>query len=332
MPIAPERAALAELSGLSGSAGLTELSKLSNLAGVQRWMQAVITHPDGVAEGVASDPTRAALGVPAAQLENVVRGTPRLPAEARLRLYSRDYHLRLLDCLRASHPALRELLGAELFEAFALDYVQARPSRSYTLGQLGAGFVEHLERTRPTGEEWALLVCELVRLERAVAEVYDGPGVEGERILTAEELPAEPAPWQLRASVEPVRCLRLARTRFPVGPYLRTVRGGGHPEMPHTRESAMALSRSEWVVTVTDLDADRYAALEALVAGATVGELRELVAGSTVGELKALVTRGAVGELDAPMAGSAVGEGGESRIWEWLREWAAAGFLRRFVR
>ncbi len=58
MPIAPERAALAELSGLSGSAGLTELSKLSNLAGVQRWMQAVITHPDGVAEGVASEPTR----------------------------------------------------------------------------------------------------------------------------------------------------------------------------------------------------------------------------------------------------------------------------------
>ncbi len=261
-----------------------------------------------------------------------MRGTPRLPAEARLRLYSRDYHLRLLDCLRASHPALRELLGAELFEAFALDYVQARPSRSYTLGQLGAGFVEHLERTRPTGEEWALLVCELVRLERAVAEVYDGPGVEGERILTAEELPAEPAPWQLRASVgagplPAAGAHTLPRRPLPANRSRRRTPGDATRPGRAPWHSAAA---GAGVVTVTDLDADRYAALEALVAGATVGELRELVAGSTVGELKALVTRGAVGELDAPMAGSAVGEGGESRIWEWLREWAAAGFLRRF--
>jgi hypothetical protein len=285
----------------------TEHAELAELTGVQRWMQVVITHPDGVAEGAAGESARAALGAPA-QPEDVVRGTLRLPAEARLRLYSRDYHLRLLDCLRASHPALRELLGAELFDTFALDYVQAHPSRSYTLGQLGAGFVEHLEQTRPAGEEWALLVCELARLERAVAEVYDGPGVEGERILTPAKLPATPAPWQLRASVEPVCCLRLTRSRFPVGRYLRAVRHGEHPEMPRARESAVALCRSEWVVTVTDLDADRHAALEALVARATVGELEALVAGGTVGE------------------------GGEPRTWEWLREWAGAGFLRRFLR
>jgi hypothetical protein len=268
----------------------------SELARVQRWMQAVITHPDGVAEGVASDGARAALAGSAGWPADVVRGSPRLPAGERLALYSRDYRLRLLECLRACHPALRELLGGELFDAFAFDYLRAHPPRGWTLAQLGGGFAGHLDRTRPAEGEWETLIVELARLERAFAEVYDGPGVEGEQILRPDALPHEPDPWWLGARLEAVPCLRLMRSRFPVGPYLRAVRAGGHPVAPPARESFLALSRTNWVVTVTDLGAREHAALEAVTGGRPPGELAE------------------------------------PRAWEWLRGWVAAGFLRGLAR
>lgn len=322
------------------------------LTQVQRWMQAVITHPDGVAEGMAGDGARAALGLADGRSEGVVeservvsmvgsdgvgesdgavgskgvvgsegvsgsegvvgsegvmrsgavvrseavvRGSARLSAGERLWLYSRDYHSRLLDCLRASHPALRELLGEELFDAFALDYLRAHPPRARTLQRLGAGFADHLDSTRPADAEWGRLIVEVARIERALAEVYDGPGVEGERILRPDALPRGPRPSWSRVRLQPAPCLRLMRSRFPVGPYLRAVRRGERPALPRAgqgQESFLALCRVNWIVTITDLSAPEYAAL------------RELASGR------------ALGELDEP------------RVWGWLGGWAAAGFWR----
>ncbi len=272
------------------------------LARVQQWMQAVITHPDGVAAGAAGGSSWSSEGPAGGSswlVEGIVRGSSRLPARERLELYSRDYHLRLLDCLRSSHPALRELLGDELFDAFALDYLRACPSHSYTLGQLGAGFAEHLDRTRPADAEWATLIVELACVERAFAEIYDGPGVEGERILTPDALAREPAAWWLQARLEPVPCLRSMRSSFPVGSYLSAVRGGEHPAMPSARESFIALCRTNWVVTVTELGDREHDALAHLMAGQPLGDLEDL---------------------------------GEQQAWEWLRDWAAAGFLRGLTR
>jgi hypothetical protein len=311
LPAAPELGQLPaapELGQLPAAPELGQLPAAPELARVQRWMQAVITHPDGVAEGVASAGACAALDLhagqlrlegvaggsswPSEELEGVVRGSPRLPAHERLALYSRDYHLRLLDCLRSSHPALRELLGEELFDAFALDYLRVCPPHSYTLGELGSGFAHHLDRTRPADAEWATLIVELARVERAFAEVYDGPGVEGERIIGLDALACKPAAWWLQARLEPVPCLRLMRSRFPVGSYLSAVRGGGQPATPRARESFIALCRANWVVTVTELGAHEHDALRQLVAGRALGDLDE------------------------------------RQAWEWLRGWVAAGFLR----
>jgi hypothetical protein len=290
------------------------------LAHVQRWMQAVITHPDGVAEGVSVE-----------RLEDIVRGSSRLPARERLELYSRDYHLRLLDCLRSSHPALRELLGEELFDAFALDYLRACPPHGYTLGRLGAGFAEHLDRTRPADAEWATLIVELARVERAFAEVYDGPGVEGERILGPDALPRESDPWWLQARLEPVPCLRLLHSRFPVGAYLSAVRAGEQPATPRARESFIALCRTNWVVTVTELGARGHGARkhDAREYDAREHDAREHDAREYDARDHGAREHDALAHL---MAGRALGDLGEPRAWEWLRGWAAAGFLRGLAR
>lgn len=232
----------------------------SALARTQRWMYAVMTDGKAVASGAGE----------------IVHGSARLSAEQRLELYRRTYHRRLTGCLRATYPALRHALGDELFDDFALDYLAARPPRGASLASLGAAFPDHLESTRPDRdmpperrEPWSDFLVDLARLERAFHAVYDGPGVEGAGVPCAADLPAATEPWPA-ITVEPVPCLRLLRARHPVDDYLLAVRRGDSPSLPAPCERFVALSRRDWVVTLTALDPVEHALLERLVRGADV--------------------------------------------------------------
>jgi Putative DNA-binding domain len=228
-----------------------------DLRQLQEWLRGAITDPDA---NVAPD--------------GVVRSSSRLSAARRLELYRRSYRLRLLEAMRASHPGLRHMLGHELFDEFALDYIRARPSRSYTLQRLGEGFADHLAATRPdldgAPEAWPSMIIDLARLERTFAEVYDARGTEDERLPAAGDLPAEPDPGWLAATVTPASCLRLVRSSFPAGPYLSAVRRGEDPPLPAPAESFVAVNRRDYVVTLTPLDARHYELLDRLVRGTRI--------------------------------------------------------------
>lgn len=232
----------------------------SSLADHQQRMQALITDLAGAGqEGCAG----------------LVRGTDALPAPARLELYRRTYHGRLLGCLRESYPALRHALGDELFEAFALDYLAAQPSRSYTLNTLGAGWPDHLESTRAscgaaTRGHWASFLVDLARLERVFCEVYDAPGGEGRTLPSPEELPVRPDDDWLRLTATPLACLRLLDVRSAVAPYLLAVRRGDDPPLPPPANSHLALCRRDYTVTITELDGVAFALLGAIAGGASI--------------------------------------------------------------
>src|SRR5947209_13115313 len=104
---------------------------------VQRWMQAVLMHPGGVAQGMASEEAQRLLQVPPAEVEKVLTRSETLTALERLAIYGSAYYARLLECLREEYPVLKHALGDEAFDAFAFGYLQKYPSRSYTLGKLG---------------------------------------------------------------------------------------------------------------------------------------------------------------------------------------------------
>jgi hypothetical protein len=228
------------------------------LADLQRWMV-----------GLVSD----APGEVVFEVDRVVAPSATLTPGERLDLYRQSYRIRLLESLRDMHPALRHLLGPELFDAFALDYLAARPPTSYTLFRLDEGFAAHLEATRPdrdslaTGREaWPDLLIDVVRFERAFLEVYDGPGVEGETLVSSRDVPGETLPPPA-VTVEPVPCLRLLRSRYPVGDYVRAVRRGEQPPLPDPRPTHLALVRRDYSVELLRLTAPSYAALEALLGG-----------------------------------------------------------------
>jgi hypothetical protein len=177
-------------------------------------------------------------GAGAGAADGLVAGSAQLAASERVELYRRGYRLRLVGCLRETHPGLRHALGDELFHAFALDYLEAHPPSGYTLNALGARWPEHLEATRPDGEWWPDFLVGLARLERTFAEVYDAEGAEGDPAAVASP--------------------RLLRTRYPVAGYLAAVRRGEDPPLPAPQTSYVAVGRRDWVVTLTELDASEY--------------------------------------------------------------------------
>src|SRR5690242_10389600 len=122
-----------------------------DLRQIQRWMQAALMHPVGVAEGIASAEARQHIDIEPDDAERVVTRSQALTALERLAIYSYAYYARLLECVREEFPVLLHALGQEVFDAFAVGYLQKYPSRSYTLFQLGANFPRYLAETRPEG-------------------------------------------------------------------------------------------------------------------------------------------------------------------------------------
>jgi hypothetical protein len=306
---------------------------------VQQWFQAVVTHPAGVAAGAASPAAQRLVRLDRGALERLVRRSSRLTAEQRLEIYANAYYARLLECLRDTFPVLTQVLGAEVFDSFAFDYLQRYPSRSYTLYRLAESFPRFLDETRPdqppaAGPAWPDFLIDLATLELAIAEVFDGPGAEGEPLLAPADLLAlQDGGGFAAARLVPVPCLRLLRFRYPVNAFYSVMRarrpveppeplgsraapeaasadGAGAADdglsFPDAGEEQVALSRTDYVVRRYTLTPFESAVLEALVAGAAVGDA---IAGAT-----------AASDLpDDELA---------AQLNAAFRRWTAAGFFR----
>lgn len=274
------------------------------LAAVQRWFQAAVTHPDGVRAGVASADARGHLDVTDA--ESVLTRSNALVPLDRLAVYGHAYFARLLDCLRDEYPVLRHAMGVEAFDAFAAGYLQAHPSRSYTLFVLGKQYPKFLRDTRPALEtddgtpDWADFLIAVAELELLFNEVFDGPGVEGKPPLDPAALAAVPPDALPDCRLVPVPCLRLVALTHPVHGYFAAVRRGEEPVPPDPAETYLAVTRANFVVRHFELSRPAYVLL------------RELMVGTPLG----------------PALASAADSGAdEVALADWFRDWAARGFF-----
>jgi hypothetical protein len=271
---------------------------------VQQWFQAVVTHPAGAAAGAASPAAQRLVRLDRGSLERLVRRSRRLTAEQRLEIYANAYYARLLECMRDTFPVLAQVLGAEVFDSFAFDYLQRYPSRSYTLYRLAESFPRFLDETRPdqplaagaagaASPAWPDFLIDLATLELAIAEVFDGLGAEGEPLLAPADLLARRAGGDFaKARLAAVPCLRLLRFGYPVNAFYSSARAmrsrqpAESPEIldaraetaaadlpiPDPGEEHVALSRTDYVVRRYPLTPFEAAVLAALLAGAAVGD------------------------------------------------------------
>lgn len=252
----------------------------AGLAQLQGWMQTVITDADGIGAGVLSTEARGALDVNFETLEEIVSRSATLTGAERLAIYSRSYHTRLLECFRQMFPALLFALGEELFNSFAIDYLQHYPSNSYTLNRLADNFPRHLAATRPDAdappderEQWPDFIIELATLELAFLKIYDGAGLEGRTLPDVRRLQALSSERLLDARPTHAPCLRLFAFNYPVNAYLIAARRGEKPELPAPAETFVAASRRRYQVQFHELNAAQYALLAALDGERSVGEV-----------------------------------------------------------
>jgi hypothetical protein len=253
---------------------------------LQRWMQSIVTHPGGVSSGVASGDARKNIDINLEDIESIVAPSATLSGQERLAIYCRSYHARLLECFREMFPALFRALGEELFNLFALDYLQRHPPQSYTLDHLADAFAEYLAETRPGAkaspgerEDWPDFICELASLEWNFLKIYDGPGVEGRPSPRAQELLSIPVERVFEVRSVLAACLRLFSLRYPVHRFMLAVRRGENPEIPALSPTFVAATRLEYRVKLHELSAPQYLFLKALTADChSVGAATDQVA------------------------------------------------------
>ncbi len=282
---------------------------------VQRWFQAVISHPSGVGEGVDSNQAQELIRLKRDELEKVVCSTRNFGASERLSVYANAYYARLLECLGESFPVLKHALGEETFNEFAFGYLQNYPSRSYTLNRLGDEFARHLDETRPKssaaeplGPDWPDFLIDLARLEWTIGQVFDGPGLEQEDPFDYQSFQAvSPEQWS-QARLTLAVCLRLLQFSYPVNDYYtraRRAKEGEETPLPAARRQFVAISRRQYVVRRYELSEPQYRLLESLQSGQTIGRAIESAAEIMEAD-------------DEKLAAS---------LRNWFHDWTAEGFF-----
>lgn len=247
---------------------------------------------------------------PAADAE-FIKPNSRLTSLERLEIYSRSYWYRLLDSLYEDFPGLRAVLGQRAFQRLANAYLTDRPSKSWTLRNLGSRLEEWL-RSNPTFAGNRLeLALDMIRLEWAHVEAFDG---KAEKVLGPEDL-LELGPG-LRIGVQPYICL--LELRYPVddlrvkvnaaseehgtasNAVLKRKAGGlvRRIERMNPEHIFLAVHRLDFVVYYRRMDAEEFKLLSGLRRGLPVGKAIE-----------------------------AAREAGPTRVETWFAAWAEMGWL-----
>ncbi|HEX6097251.1 MAG TPA: DNA-binding domain-containing protein [Thermoanaerobaculia bacterium] len=230
-----------------------------SLGVLQQWLTSVVTAPGDLPAKLQT--ARELHGVALGEAVAERRG---LSAEERVGIYARGYVLRLLECMRTDFPALRSFTGDAVFDAFARAYIISRPPASRSLSDLGAGFPQFLEETKPnavSGELRALLDLppDLARLERARAEVHRAPGTERDGSWVEAFSPLA----VFEETIQAAPCLRLLELRFPLVAFLKASDRGERPAAPAPLPSHVAVGRSNYRIHIEELAPWQHAFLQA---------------------------------------------------------------------
>src|ERR1700746_3383201 len=134
----------------------------------------------------------------------------RLTSFERLEIYNRQYWFRVLSAFAEDFPGLRAVLGERKFDAAAKAYINDCPSTSFTLRNLGSKLEAWLRRNPKWAGSRQELALDMVRLEWADIDAFDG---KAEPALKPEDL-AGADPETLRLQLQPY--IHLLDLHYPV--------------------------------------------------------------------------------------------------------------------
>jgi hypothetical protein len=153
----------------------------------------------------------------AAEAEQFIRPSDRLTSFERLEIYNRQYWFRLYSSFEEDFPGLQAVIGRKRFQGLMRAYLEAHPSTSFSLRNLGARLVNWLEENPSWTEPHSEVAIEMARLEWADIEAFDNARWPA---LTVEARSQIDADSQLKLQPH----LRLLKAHYPIDDALIAVR------------------------------------------------------------------------------------------------------------
>jgi hypothetical protein len=138
-----------------------------------------------------------------------IKPNDRLTSVERLEIYNRQYWFRVIDSLYEDFPGLRAVVGDRAFDRLVKAYLAECPSHSFTLRNLGSRLGEWLVRNPAHAGTKLDAAIDMIRLEWAEIEAFDGPA----RKPAGPEDLIELSP-DLRFSLQPY--ITLLELQYPV--------------------------------------------------------------------------------------------------------------------
>lgn len=216
-----------------------------------------------------------------------IKPNDRLTSFERLEIYNRQYWFRLFSSFEEDFPGLKSIVGARRFEQLMQAYLEAHPSRSFTLRNLGSSLVAWLRKNPQYIEPHPESAVAMVALEWAHIEAFDN---ERRAPLTSEEIAS--INDNSRLALQPY--LRLVEAPYAVDDALLAVRDATHAagttasnavsihlvrrtryRKPRREQIYLAVHRHDDTVYYKRLAREDYLLLKGLERGETLGDAIE---------------------------------------------------------
>lgn len=107
------------------------------------------------------------------EASSFIKPNDRLNSFERLEIYNRQYWFRLFSSFEEDFPGLRSIIGSKRFEKLMRAYLEAHPSRSFTLRNLGSSLVRWLEENAQYTAPYTPDATAMAALEWAHIEAFD---------------------------------------------------------------------------------------------------------------------------------------------------------------
>ena len=182
---------------------------MSTLLETQRRMASVVMRPMTRSERMRKHSSSIA--------DELMKPNDRLTSFERLEIYNRQYWFRVLHSMAEDFPGVRAIVGAKQFRRMSEAYLAECPSQSFTLRNLGSQLASWLQANPQWLGRNPQLVLDMVALEWAHIEAFDGLQ---RPVVTAEELLHAGA--ELKLQVQPY--VSLLELHYPVDDLLLAVR------------------------------------------------------------------------------------------------------------
>jgi hypothetical protein len=107
------------------------------------------------------------------EASSFIKPNDRLSSFERLEIYNRQYWFRLFSSFEEDFPGLKSIVGSKRFEKLMRAYLEAHPSRSFTLRNLGSSLVRWLEENPQYTAPLTANAIAMAALEWAHIEAFD---------------------------------------------------------------------------------------------------------------------------------------------------------------